>query len=71
MNMSPAIIRLFWDSVNQAQPNLLLNLDDDGLLSWLVDQVQQRSALDNHQQHDLSHYISDRLPLIREMAYES
>ncbi len=69
--MSPAIIRLFWDSVNQAQPNLLLNLDDDGLMSWLIDQVQQRSALDFHQQNDLNHYISDRLPLIREMAYES
>ncbi len=68
--MSPAIIRLFWDSVNQAQPNMLLNLDDDGLLSLLVDQVQQRSSLDTHQQNDLSHYISNRLPLIREMAYE-
>lgn len=69
--MTPAIIRLFWDSVSQAQPNLLLNLDDDGLMSWLVDQVQQRSSLDSHQQNDLSDYISDRLPLIREMAYES
>lgn len=69
--MSPAIIRLFWDSVNQAQPNLLLNLDDDGLMSWLVDQVKQRSSLDQSQQSDLSHYISDRLPLIREMAYQN
>lgn len=69
--MSPAIIRLFWDSVNQAHPNLLLNLDDDGLMSWLVDQVKQRSSLDSHQQSDLSDYISDRLPLIREMAYQN
>ncbi|MCA6596258.1 MAG: hypothetical protein IM516_01850 [Pseudanabaena sp. M158S2SP1A06QC] len=69
--MSPAIIRLFWDSVNQAHPNHLLNLDDDGLMRWLVDQVKQRSALDSHQQSDLSHYISDRLPLIREMAYQN
>ncbi|MDX2255241.1 MAG: hypothetical protein NW214_06990 [Pseudanabaenaceae cyanobacterium bins.39] len=68
--MTPAIMRLFWDSVNQAQPNLLLNLDDDGLLSWLVDQVKQRSSLDTSQQDDLSHYISDRIPLIREMAYD-
>jgi hypothetical protein len=69
--MTPAIIRLFWDSVNQAQPNLILNLDDDGLMSWLVDQVQQRSCLDPHQQNDLNAYISNRLPLIREMAYEN
>ncbi|NUN64067.1 hypothetical protein HCU40_04710 [Pseudanabaena biceps] len=69
--MTPAIIRLFWDSVSKAQPNLLLNLDDDGLMSWLVDQVKERSSLDPHQQNDLSDYINDRLPLIREMAYES
>ncbi len=69
--MSPAMIRAFWDSVNQAQPNLLLNLDDDGLMRWLVDQVKQRSSLDPHQQNDLSHYISNRLPLIREMAYQN
>jgi hypothetical protein len=50
---------------------LLLNLDDDGLMSLLVDQVKQRSSLDCHQQNDLSHYISDRLPLIREMAYQN
>ncbi|PZU91060.1 MAG: hypothetical protein DCE90_19990 [Pseudanabaena sp.] len=69
--MTPAIIRLFWDSVSKAQPNLLLNLDDDVLMSLLVDQVKERSNLDSHQQNDLSHYISDRLPLIREMAYEN
>lgn len=69
--MSPAIMRLIWDSVNQAQPHLLLNLDDAGLMSWLVDQVKQRSSLDSCQQNDLNHYISDRLPLIREMAYQN
>ncbi len=69
--MTPAIIRLFWDSVSQAHPNLLLNLDDDGLMSWLVDQVKERSILDCHQQNDLSDYISDRIPLIREMAYQN
>jgi hypothetical protein len=69
--MTPAILRLFWDSVNQAQPNLLLHLDDDKLRNLLVDEVKRRSALDSHQQNDLSHYISDRLPLIREMAYQN
>jgi hypothetical protein len=69
--MSPAIMRLIWDSVDQAQPHLLLNLDDAGLMSWLVDQVKQRSSLDSCQQNDLNHYISDRLPLIREMAYQN
>lgn len=66
--MAPAIIRLFWDSVSQAHPNLLLDLDDAGLMSWLVDQVKNRSDLDSHQQNDLSRYIGERLLLVREMA---
>jgi hypothetical protein len=41
------------------------------LMSWLVDQVKERSILDCHQQNDLSDYISDRIPLIREMAYQN
>jgi hypothetical protein len=66
--MTPSIMRMFWDLVNQAQPSQLMRMDDDGLLHWLIEQVQQRSALDRHQAHDLTTYISDRLPLIRDMV---
>lgn len=66
--MTPSIMRLFWDLVNQSQPSQLLRLDDDGLSQWLVTQVRQKSSLDSHQEHDLSNYISDRLPLIRDIA---
>jgi hypothetical protein len=68
--MSPSLMRLFWDLVNQAQPSLILKMDDEGLMQWLVDQVKQKSHLDGLQQRDLSVYISDRLPLIRDMATE-
>jgi hypothetical protein len=68
--MSPSLMRLFWDLVNQAQPNLILKMDDEGLMHWLVDQVKQKSSLDGLQQKALSNYINDRLPLIRDMATE-
>lgn len=66
--MSPSLMRLFWELVNQAQPGLVLKMDDDGLMHWLLDQVKQKSSLDGSQQNALSNYISDRLPLIRDMV---
>jgi len=61
-------MRLFWELVNQAQPGLVLKMDDDGLMHWLLDQVKQKSSLDGSQQSALSNYIGDRLPLIRDMV---
>ncbi len=66
--MTPTIMRLFWDLVSQAQPSVLMRLDDERLQNWLVSEVQQKSSLDHKQASDLSNYISDRLPLIRDMA---
>jgi hypothetical protein len=66
--MSPSLMRLFWELVNQAQPSLILKMDDEGLMHWLLDQVKQKSSLDGSQQNALSNYISDRLPLIRDMV---
>jgi hypothetical protein len=66
--MTPSIMRLFWDLVNRAQPSQLLRMDDEGLVNWLIDQVQQSSSLDHQQQDALCSYISSRMPLIRDIA---
>jgi hypothetical protein len=66
--MTPSILRLFWSLVYQAQPNLILHLEDDKLTNWLTDQVRQKSYLDRNQENDLTSYISDRIPLIRDIA---
>ncbi len=66
--MTPSIMRLFWNLVYQAQPNLILHLEDEKLISWLKDQVRQKLSLDRHQEDDLRDYISDRIPLIRDIA---
>lgn len=66
--MTPSIMRLFWNLVYQAQPNLIQHLEDDKLVDWLKEQVRQRLCLDGHQEADLGNYISDRLPLIRDIA---
>jgi len=66
--MTPSIMRLFWNLVYQAQPNLILHLEDEKLTNWLTDQVRQKLCLESHQEDDLSSYISDRIPLIRDIA---
>ncbi len=66
--MTPSIMRLFWNLVYQAQPNLILHLEDEKLTNWLTDQVRQKFCLESHQEDDLSNYISDRIPLIRDIA---
>lgn len=66
--MTPSIMRLFWNLVYQAQPNLILHLEDEKLTNWLTDQVRQKLCLESQQENDLSTYISDRIPLIRDIA---
>jgi len=66
--MTPSILRLFWNLVYQAQPNLILHLEDDKLTNWLTEQVRQKLCLDHSQENDLNSYISDRIPLIRDIA---
>jgi hypothetical protein len=66
--MSPATIRLFWDSVSQVSASALHQSDDSELVVLLMEEVRQRSHLDPHQQKDLNCYIANRLPLIREIA---
>jgi hypothetical protein len=66
--MTPSIMRLFWNLVYQAQPHLILHLEDDKLINWLKEQVRQNFCLDRHQEDDLNSYISDRIPLIRDIA---
>ncbi len=69
--MSPEAIRKFWSLIETTQTNILLTLDNDALVTWLVRHLQREGlekATDDSR--DLGVYISNRLPLIRDMAEE-
>lgn len=66
--MSPTVVRQLWSAVTTVSPHQIRPLDDASLLRRLVSQVQQDLYLDNQQRDDLTSYISDRLPLIRDMC---
>lgn len=67
--MSPVMLRQIWSLVETTQANLLLNLDDDSLVQWLLRQLTDQRSLNSQEADMFSHYIQSRLPLIRDVAH--
>lgn len=66
--MSPLMLRQVWSLVETTQTNVLLNLDDQSLVQWLVRQLKTQQPLDAYETSIFSDYIESRLPLIRDLA---
>lgn len=66
--MSPLMLRQVWSLVETTQTNVLLNLDDQSLVQWLIRQLKTQQALDPYETSLFSTYIESRLPLIRDLA---
>jgi hypothetical protein len=66
--MSPNLVRYFWNAVTTVSPHQIRPLDDASLLQCLMRQIQNNLYLDAQQENDLTLYISDRLPLIRDLC---
>ena len=65
--MSPSMLRQFWSLVETIYSEIPLALDDSSLIQWLLRQMRTRRRLSAEETDLLVHYISDRLPLIREL----
>jgi hypothetical protein len=66
--MSPSLLRQFWSLVETTYADIPLALDDSGLVQWLLRQMRARRLLSSDETDVLVGYISDRLPLIRDMG---
>jgi len=66
--MSPLLLRQIWGLVETTQSQVLLNLDDESLVDWLLRQLTNQRSLDSHEASLLSDYLESRLPLIRDVA---
>jgi len=66
--MSPALLRQFWNFVEQTQTGILLGLDDSALCQWLVAQFSKQHGLEPQQISCLRDYAATRINLIRDMA---
>ncbi|MEL6489443.1 MAG: hypothetical protein AAFV85_16720 [Cyanobacteria bacterium J06634_6] len=68
--MDSRLIHQLWSIVDATPKTRLSNLDDSGVLHWLVDLLQDDPAFDARQLPVVSSYIRSRMPLIRELAQQ-
>lgn len=66
--MSPFLLRQIWSLVEATQTQVLLNLDDETLVQWLLRQLKAQRSLDSQETDLLNTYLQSRLPLIRDLA---
>ncbi len=66
--MTPVMLRQLWSLIETTQATLLVNLDDDTLVQWLLKQLMTNSALNGKETDMLNEYIESRLSLIRDLA---
>lgn len=68
MDMDIQIVRELWSVVEQTETNLLLNLNDNDLVTQIIERLKQFKSLNSHQYQFAKSYVSARTPLIRELA---
>lgn len=68
--MTPLMLRQLWALVETTQANILLGLDDNSLVQWLLRQVKAERSLDIHEASILTTYIQSKLTLIRDLAQQ-
>jgi len=66
--MSPLMLRQLWALVEATQTPILLGLDDNTLVQWLLRQLTSQRSLNTDEAYLFTNYIHARLPLIRDLA---
>ena len=66
--MSPLMLRHVWSLVETTQTQILLSLDDESLVQWLLRQLTMQRSINSSETDLYSSYIQTRLPLIRDLA---
>lgn len=66
--MDTALLRQLWSIIEVAPPSILIKQSDRDLVNWIIQQMQQERYLDAQESASLYAYLSDRLPLIRDIS---
>ncbi len=66
--MNPYLLRQFWALIEASQNNLLLSLDDNSLVHWLMERIMGEQELDSTEVDTLTHYAYSHVALIRDLA---
>jgi hypothetical protein len=68
MDMDIQVVRELWSVVEQTETNLLLNLNDNDLVTQIINRLQQFKSLNPNQYRFAKSYVSARTVLIRDLA---
>ena len=66
--MSPTLLRQLWSLIEGANSTILLTLDDQHLVQWLLDQLSGQRSIDKTEVDHIGSYIYSRVSLIRDIA---
>lgn len=66
--MNPNLLRQLWSLVEASQTSTLLDLDDNRLVKWLLEQMTGSKGINPSEADLLSRYIQSKLSLIRDLA---
>jgi len=66
--MTPCMMRQLWTLIEDSQPSTLLTLDDNGLVMWIMNEMETDLSFDRREADVYSQYIRTRLPLIRDIV---
>jgi hypothetical protein len=68
LQIKPLALRALWEVVETTQSNLLLTLSDAELVQTLMHSLSCHQPLSTQDVDHLHGYLSDRTPLIRDLA---
>ena len=68
--MNPQLLRHLWSLVDRSQSSHLLTLDDNSLVSWLLEQFTGQQSMDQAEADQLHGYIRAKIALIRDLTQE-
>lgn len=68
--MNASILRQFWAIFETLQPSLVISLENNQIVEFLVEQLQAKQRLAPQEVEAIGDYIQTRIVLIRDLAQD-
>ncbi|MGL5804129.1 MAG: hypothetical protein ACRC2R_23965 [Xenococcaceae cyanobacterium] len=66
--MNSSILRELWTLIEDIQPHVLIQLNEQELIEKIIKQLENKKSLDRSENDRVSNYISSKICLIRDLA---
>jgi hypothetical protein len=66
--MNSTTLRLLWSTIEGMQNDIISDLSDNKLTSYIVEQLQQQILLSSQERNKVESYLNTKTMLIRDLA---